>query len=135
LLVGEYSIYFDQKYFYRYRRFHGKLCQPVKKEVDMRIAMIAVMLTLWLAVPGWADNGFKEGAREVGQGFKKLGKEFKECGKEVGQGFKRAGLEAGQEAKKTGRSIGEWFRDTGKKTGDTFRELGQNIRKFFTGKV
>jgi hypothetical protein len=115
--------------------FHCQLRQPEKKEVDMRIVMIAVMLALWLAAPGWADNGFKEGAREVGQGFKKLGEEFKEGGKEVGQGFKKAGLEAGQEAKKTGRSIGEWFRDTGKKTGDALKELGLNIRKFFTRKV
>jgi hypothetical protein len=130
-----------QEYFCPYRSFHGKLWQLLKKEVDMRIFMITVMLALWLAAPGWADNSFKEGAREVGQGvkegskkvgqgFKEMGKEIKEGGKEAGQGAKKAG----QEAKKTGRSTGEWFRDAGKKTGDAFGELGRNIRKFFTGK-
>ena len=32
----------------------------------MRIVMISVMLVIWLAAPCWADNGFKEGDREVG---------------------------------------------------------------------
>jgi hypothetical protein len=97
-----------------------------KEEADMRIIMIAVMLVLWLAAPSLADNGFKEGAREIGQGFKEgsqkvgegfkeLGKEVKEGGKEVAQGFKKAGREVEKDAKKTGRTIGEWFRDTGKR--------------------
>lgn len=47
----------------------------------MRIIMIAFMLVFWLAAPSLADNGFKEGAREIGQGFK-------EGSKKVGEGFK-----------------------------------------------
>jgi hypothetical protein len=82
-----------------------------KEEADMRIIMIAVMLVLWLAAPSLADNGFKEGAREIGQGFK-------EGSQKVGEGFKelgKAGREVEKDAKKTGRTIGEWFRDTGKR--------------------
>jgi hypothetical protein len=81
--------------------------KPEKEEANMRIIMIAVTLMLWLAAPCWADNGFKEGAKEIGQGFKEgskkvgegfkeLGKEVKESGKEVGQGLKKAEQEVGK---------------------------------------
>jgi hypothetical protein len=111
----------------------------------MRIIMITVMLVLWLAAPSLADDGFKKGAKEIGQGFqegskkvgegfKELGKEVKKGGEDVGEGFKKAGKEIEKEAKKTSRTIREWFMDTWKKTWNAFRELVRSIRKFFTGK-
>ena len=103
----------------------------------MRKMQGIVIIALFLATPGWAENTFKEGGKEVGQGFKKIGRDtgqaFKEGGKEVGRGFKQMGEETGQAAKKTGRSVGEWFSDAGRKTGDAFREMGRSIRRFFTG--
>jgi len=123
-----------------YWRFRGKLRQLVKKEVDLRIIIIAVMIALCLSAPCWTDNGFKEGTREIGQGFKegskKVGEGIKKMGKEfkkVGQDAKKVGQETGQEAKKTGRSIGKWFRDTGEKTGSSFRELAETSGSFSPG--
>jgi hypothetical protein len=110
----------------------------------MRMIMIAILMVFWLAAPGWADNNFKEGAREIGQGFKEgsikighgfqeLGKDIKQVSKECAVNFKNDTIKAGKEAGKTGQSIGMWFKDKGKKTGDAFRELGRNTKKFFTG--
>lgn len=95
----------------------------------MRKIIILVTISLFLAVPTWAENGFTEGGKQVGQGVKTMthetGRAFKEGGKEVGQGFKEMGQETGQTAKETGSSVGSWFRDAGRKTGGAFREMGR----------
>jgi hypothetical protein len=77
--------------FYPNRRFYGKLCLLIKKEADVRIVMITIVIVLWLASPSWAENGFKESVRQVGQGFKELGKDFKKSSKEIAQNFKKEG--------------------------------------------
>lgn len=107
------------------------------RNLPMRAIVMAVAITILSLSPVWADNGFKEGAKDVGEGFKKMGQEtgqaVKEGGKEVGEGLGKIGKATGEQAKKTGGSIGQWFKDTGKKTGDAFKQMGKSIKEFFTG--
>jgi hypothetical protein len=113
------------------------VCDFVQEVFVMRLLVAAFFMALLVASPGRAENGQKEGGRDVGEGFRKIGTEtgraFKEGGKEVGHGFRKIGTETGQAAKKTGRSVGEWFTETGKNTGEAFRQMGRDIRSFFKG--
>lgn len=113
----------------RFKKFVG--CLPVL------VIVITFAVSIRSLSPVWADQGFREGAKDVGQGFKKMGQEtgqaVKEGGKEVGQGLGKIGKATGEQAKKTGSSVGQWFKDTGKKTGEAFRQMGKSIREFFTG--
>lgn len=118
---------------------------PGKKEIYMRIVIIAIIMIFLLAAPAWTENDCQKGAKMVsrglqevpqkaGQRFKDLGRDIKKSSREGAENIKKSSQEAGKDAGKTGRSIGEWFKDTGKKTGDAFREFGRIIRKFFTGR-
>lgn len=105
------------------------------------LPVLAIALTLAISSvslsSSWADNGFTEGAREVGRGFKKMGQEtgqaVKDGGREVGEGFFKIGKATGEQAGKTGRSVGQWFKAAGKKTGEAFKQAGRSIQDFFTG--
>jgi hypothetical protein len=115
------------------RNLEAKLCGRIQ---SMRRRIGIVIISIFLAVPAWADNAFTDGAKNVGNGFKRMGQEtgwaFKEGGEKVGHGVREMGRETGQTVKETGISVGEWFRDTGQKTGEAFQEMGRNIRSFFT---
>jgi hypothetical protein len=64
----------------------------IEKEDNMQNVIIAIVMVFCLAVPVWADSGFKEGAKEVGQGFKegskKIGQGVQDLGKDIKEGSK-----------------------------------------------
>jgi hypothetical protein len=76
----------------------------------MRIVIIAIVMVFWLAAPVWADSGFKEGAKEVGQRVQHLGKDIKEGSKEGAENFKK-------DVKKAGREGTENFKKDAKQAG------------------
>ena len=89
-----------------------------------------VLLLLSLSAPGFfhtvqAEEGIKEGAKEVGKGFKEIGKATGEAAREVGK-------TTGEIAKKGGKAIGKGFKEAGKATGKAFKEMGKEVKEAVT---
>ncbi len=67
----------------------------------------AIMLSVLLGTVAFADNGFKEGGKEVGQGFRKIGKTTAKAAKTTGKAFHKAGKATGKAFQKAGKETGE----------------------------
>jgi hypothetical protein len=85
--------------------------KKTKEELMHKNLLLAAALLLTVAVPVFAEEGFKEGGKEVGQGFKKIGKS------------------TGKVANKSGKAIGKGFKKAGKETGHAFKQMGKDIGK------
>jgi len=92
---------------------HKRYVEDVPMFYRVIVGLICAQL---LSSVAFADNGFKEGGKEVGQGFKKMGKA------------------TGTATKKSGKAIGKAFKKSGQATGKAFKEAGKETGKAVKGK-